>query len=264
MRTIASGEPEARRVPRIRRGVYLLPNLLTTAGLLAGFYAVVSTLGQHFLHAVGGILFAVAADGLDGRLARLTHTATPFGREYDSLADMVAFGIAPAVLVYSWSGSALRLPSGMPTRALWLGAFFYVAATALRLARFNTYQAHDRRYFQGLPSPAAASLVALSVWALSGEPVSRDTGPHLVVLALALVVAALMMSRIPYPSFKELPWQSRIRYSAIVLVPLILIVVVLAPLPTLLGGMMAYALMGPAGMVWGRVRRRFRRGAVHE
>ncbi len=255
--------PEAEgSAPRIRRGIYLLPNLFTTAGLLAGFYAIVATLDRRFVHAVGGVLFAAVMDGLDGRVARLTGTATPFGREYDSLSDMVAFGIAPALIAYRWAGSALPVANGMAARALWLGAFFYAVAVALRLARFNTYQAHDRRYFQGLPSPAAALLVVSAVWFEAEGPLGTLAGFRLAVLALALVAAALMVSRFAYPSFKELPWQSRVRYSAIVLVPLVLIVVLLAPAPTLLVASLLYALAGPAGSGWSRWRRRSRREAA--
>jgi CDP-diacylglycerol--serine O-phosphatidyltransferase len=256
-----SSEDEG-RAPRIRRGIYLLPNLFTTAGLLAGFYATVATLDRRFVHAVGGVIFAVVMDGLDGRVARLTGTATPFGREYDSLSDMVAFGIAPALLAYRWTATSLPAASRIASRALWLGAFFYAVAAALRLARFNTHQAHDRRYFQGLPSPSAALLVVSAVWLETEERVAPLSGLRLAVLALALVAAALMVSRFAYPSFKELPWQSRVRYSATVLVPIVLIIVLLAPAPTLLAFSLLYALAGPAGSVWSRWRRRGRREAV--
>ena len=258
MRSFPSSESGG-SAPRIRRGVYLLPNLFTTAGLLAGFYSIVATLDQRFVHAVGGVLFAAVMDGLDGRVARLTGTATPFGREYDSLSDMVAFGIAPALLVYRWAESSLPAASGIASRALWLGAFFYAAAAALRLARFNTYQALDRRYFQGLPSPAAALLVSTAVWVEASGSLRSLPGARLVVLALALLAGALMVSRFAYPSFKELPWQSRVRYSAIVLVPLVLIVLLLAPAPTLLAVSGLYALAGPVGTGWSRARRRRRR-----
>ncbi len=256
------GPPETEvRSPRVRRGIYLLPNLLTTAGLLAGFYAIVATLDRRFVHAVGGVLFAAVMDGLDGRVARLTGTATPFGREYDSLSDMVAFGIAPALLVYGWAGASLPATSAISARALWLGAFFYAVAVALRLARFNTYQAHDRRYFQGLPSPSAALLVASAVWFEAEGRLATLAAGRLAVLALSLIAAALMVSRFVYPSFKEIHWHRRVRYSAVVLVPLVFIVVLLAPASTLLAASLLYALVGPAGSGWRRWRRG-RRGAA--
>ncbi|TAK73804.1 MAG: CDP-diacylglycerol--serine O-phosphatidyltransferase, partial [Gammaproteobacteria bacterium] len=139
-----------------KRGIYLLPNLLTTAALFAGFYSIVAAMRGHFDTAAIAIFVAMIADGLDGRVARLTNTQTPFGAEYDSLSDMAAFGIAPALVIYSWSISYLG-------KLGWLAAFLYAAATALRLARFNT-QVSDKHYFQGLPSPAGAGILASIVW----------------------------------------------------------------------------------------------------
>jgi CDP-diacylglycerol--serine O-phosphatidyltransferase len=139
-----------------QRGIYLLPNLLTTAALFAGFYSIVAAMKGHFESAAIAIFVAMIADGLDGRVARLTHTQSEFGAEYDSLSDMAAFGIAPALVVYSWSLSSLG-------KLGWLAAFLYAAATALRLARFNT-QVSDKEYFQGLPSPSAAGAIASIIW----------------------------------------------------------------------------------------------------
>ena len=144
--------------PPKRRGIYLLPNLFTTAALFAGFYAVVQALDGQFQTAAVAIFAAIVLDGLDGRIARLTHTQSEFGAQYDSLADMVSFGVAPAVLSYTW---ALQ-PLG---KIGWIVAFLYCAGAALRLARFNTnLGVIDKRYFQGLPSPAAAALVAGFAW----------------------------------------------------------------------------------------------------
>src|SRR5512136_1100480 len=143
-----------------RRGIYLLPNLFTTAALFGGFYAIVQAMNQRFDQAAVAIFVAMVLDGLDGRVARLTKTQSAFGAEYDSLSDMVAFGAAPALVIYEWS---LR---GMG-RLGWIAAFIYCAGAALRLARFNTtLEVTDKRYFQGLPSPAAAALVAGLVWVM--------------------------------------------------------------------------------------------------
>src|SRR5450755_982291 len=141
-----------------RRGIYLLPNLLTTAALFAGFYAIVQAMNQRFEQAAVAIFVAMVLDGLDGRVARLTHTQSAFGAEYDSLSDMVCFGAAPALIMYEWALKDLG-------RFGWISAFVYCAGAALRLARFNTnIGAVDKRFFQGLPSPAAAALVAGFLW----------------------------------------------------------------------------------------------------
>ena len=143
-----------------QRGIYLLPNLLTTAALFAGFYAIVAAMKGHFESAAIAIFVAMIADSLDGRVARLTQTTSKFGAEYDSLSDMAASGIAPSLVIYSWSLFQLG-------KLGWLAAFLYTAATALRLARFNT-QVSDKQYFQGLPCPAAAGVIASTVWMGSG------------------------------------------------------------------------------------------------
>src|SRR5882672_3123026 len=156
-------EPSKRQV--LRRGIYLLPNLLTTAALFAGFYAVVAAIDGHFERAAVAIFVAMLFDGLDGRVARMTHTESSFGKEYDSLADMVSFGLAPAIVAYQW-GVARIADFGHEWRQFgWLACFFYAAAGALRLARFNARAATaDKRYFEGLPSPSAAAIVAAFIW----------------------------------------------------------------------------------------------------
>src|SRR5512140_2479001 len=143
-----------------RRGIYLLPNLFTTAALFAGFYAIVQAMNTRFDQAAVAIFIAMVLDGLDGRVARLTHTQSEFGAEYDSLSDMVSFGAAPALVMYEWALKSMG-------RIGWIAAFVYCAGAALRLARFNTnIEVVDKRYFQGLPSPAAAALVAGFVWVM--------------------------------------------------------------------------------------------------
>lgn len=227
------------RSPHSRpRGIYLLPNLLTTSALFAGFYAIVATMQAHFEIAAVSIYIAMVADGLDGRVARLTHTQTAFGAEYDSLSDMVAFAIAPALLIYSWSLITLG-------KAGWLVAFLYAAATALRLARFNT-QPHDedRRYFQGLPCPSAAAVIAGLVWLGCAYDIPR--GYFAVPMALmTCFLAGLMVSRIRYYSFKQLDMKGKVPFLAIVSVVLVLTAVALNPPEVLAGLFFIYAFSGP-------------------
>jgi len=168
-----------------KRGVYLLPNLLTTVALFAGFYAIVAAMQGQFDEAAIAIFIAMVVDGLDGRVARLTNTQTPFGAQYDSLSDMVSFGIAPSLVVFSWSLFHLG-------KLGWLAAFLYTAATALRLARFNT-QIMDKRYFQGLPSPAGAGIVSSMVW-LGSRYNLEGTAIALPIIIITLIAAALMVS----------------------------------------------------------------------
>ena len=154
------GRPASTR----RKGIYLLPNLLTTGGLFAGFYAIVAAIDGNFANSAYGIFVAMFLDGLDGRVARLTSTASEFGKQYDSLADMVSFGLAPAIVTYQWGVERLSEYGAIWGRLGWLAAFLYVAAAAFRLARFNANVAQDRRFFQGLASPAAAVGVGSMVW----------------------------------------------------------------------------------------------------
>jgi CDP-diacylglycerol--serine O-phosphatidyltransferase len=163
-----------------KRGVYLLPNLLTTAALFAGFYSIVSAMKGHFDTAAIAIFIALIADGLDGRVARMTNTQTDFGAQYDSLSDMVAFGVAPALVIYSWSLSTLG-------KLGWLAAFLFTAGVALRLARFNT-QLSDKRYFQGLPCPAAAAMLASVVWMISSY--EFDGAMFAIPIAIVTILAA--------------------------------------------------------------------------
>jgi CDP-diacylglycerol--serine O-phosphatidyltransferase len=195
--------PSPPQRPR-RRGVYLLPNLLTTGTLFGGFYGIVAAIDGLFLQAAVGVFLAGVLDGLDGRVARLTHTQSDFGREYDSLADMVSFGLAPALIVYLWGLRELVYFGWHWGQVGWLAAFVYAVGAALRLARFNTQSSDiSRRYFVGLPSPAAAAVVTGLVW------VCADSGISGVSMSIpaALVTAsagALMVSSIRFYSFKEI------------------------------------------------------------
>jgi len=221
-----------------RKGIYLLPNLLTTAGLFSGFYAVVSSMNGHFEAAAIAIFVAMVFDGLDGRVARITNTQSEFGAEYDSMADMVSFGMAPALVAYNWGLADLG-------KIGWLAAFVYVAGAALRLARFNTQLAvADKRFFQGLASPAAAALVAGMVWVgveyeISGNDVS-------IIVALVTGISGLLMvSNFKYNSFKELNWHGKVPFVALLLVMLIFVVVATEPALVLFIVFVLYALAGP-------------------
>lgn len=222
---------------RARRGIYLLPNLLTTAALFAGFYAIVAAMNARFEAAAIAIFVAMVMDGLDGRVARMTNTQSDFGGEYDSLADMVSFGLAPALVMYEWSLHAYGKPG-------WLAAFVYTAGTALRLARFNTQiGSADKRYFQGLSSPPAAAVIAGMVWV----GVDRGfTGPDLRLLAFGLTIGCglLMVSNIPYRSFKDLDVKGRIPFMVAVLVMLVLTVIVIHPPLMLFSMAIVYMLSG--------------------
>lgn len=231
------------------RGIYLLPNLFTTANLFAGFYSIISSMSamsagdstsasKYFAFSAIAIFVAMVLDGLDGRVARMTNTQSAFGAEYDSLSDMVAFGVAPALLAFSWA-------LGDMGKVGWMVAFIYVAGAALRLARFNTQVGKaDKRYFIGLASPAAAGVVAGTVWAFSDYGIQ---GSKLSFLVALLVAAAgmLMVSNIKYNSFKELDLKGRVPFVAILVVVLVFAVVFSDPPRILLLIFLGYALSGP-------------------
>lgn len=220
------------------RGIYLLPNLFTTAGLFAGFYAIVAAMKGFFDTAAIAIFVAMLMDTLDGRVARLTNTQTAFGGEYDSLSDMTAFGIAPALVAYSWSLHALG-------KLGWLAAFIYAAAGALRLARFNTQVGiADKRYFQGLPIPAAAGIIASTVWL--GNQYELASKPSAFILALlTITVAVLMVSNIRYHSFKQLNLKDRVPFVGILILVLVFVGISLDPPKVLFLLGLCYGASGP-------------------
>lgn len=234
-------EPEKDQ-PR-SRGIYLLPNLLTTAALFAAFYSIVAAMKGYFDTAAAAVFVAMVADGLDGRVARMTNTQTEFGAHYDSMADMVSFGVAPALVVYSWSLWHLG-------KLGWLAAFIYTAATSLRLARFNAQlQDQDKRYFQGLPSPAAAGVVAGAVWLgsyweWSGPVVSWS------VAVLTVIVAGLMVSSVRYYSFKEIEWKNKVPFFATVVFVFVMAAIATDPPQVLSAIFFIYALSGPIMTLW--------------
>lgn len=225
--------------PRRRRGIYLLPNLFTTACLFAGFYAILTAMRGDFEAAAVAVFVAMVMDGLDGRVARLTNTQSAFGAEYDSLSDMVAFGLAPALVVYLWALSGLG-------KLGWLAAFIYAACTALRLARFNTQVGvADKRYFQGLPSPSAAAILASGIWLGADYGIA---GADLSALACVLTTLAglLMVSNFRYHSFKEIDFHGRVSFIVTVVVMLLFAVIFFQPPLVLFIGFLVYAVSGPA------------------
>ncbi|MCK9529897.1 MAG: CDP-diacylglycerol--serine O-phosphatidyltransferase [Gammaproteobacteria bacterium] len=231
------------------RGIYLLPNLFTTAALFAGFYAIVAAMNGQFEKAAIAVFVAMVLDGLDGRVARLTNTQSEFGAEYDSLSDMVSFGLAPSLVMYQWSLSAMG-------KLGWLAAFVYAAGAALRLARFNTQVGiADKRFFQGLASPAAAAVVAGAVWV--GVSYGVD-GKSLVFLNFLLTVAAgvLMVSNIRYYSFKDLDLRGKVPFVAVLIVVLVFVFVSIDPPQVLFAAFLVYALSGPVMTVVMRSRMR--------
>lgn len=220
-----------------RRGIYLLPNLFTTGALFAGFYAIVQAMNNRFEYAAVAIFIAMVLDGLDGRVARLTHTQSEFGAEYDSLSDMVSFGVAPALVVYEWALKGLG-------KWGWFAAFIYCAATALRLARFNTnIDVVDKRYFQGLPSPAAAALIAGFVWVMHDFDISGES-VHWYAAGLAVFAGLSMVSNLPFYSFKDLNMRKSVPFVVIFLAALFLIFISSYPPGVLFGLFMCYAMSG--------------------
>lgn len=245
-----------------RRGIYLLPNLFTTAALFAGFYAIIAAQKGQFSLAAIAIVVAMVLDGMDGRVARMTNTQSDFGAEYDSLADMVSFGVAPALIVYEWSLYHVgELATGW-SQVGWLAAFLYVACTGLRLARFNTQIGKtDKRFFQGLASPSAAVVMVGMVW------FSRDlgiSGRDLMILAFAVTIATglLMVSNIPYYSFKEFGSGRRVPFIALVAVVLLFVFTSIDPPKVIFSGFALYALSGPLWWTWRRLTRLVRRGPL--
>jgi CDP-diacylglycerol--serine O-phosphatidyltransferase len=231
-----------------RKGIYILPNLFTTAALFAGFYAIVQAMNGQFEYAPIAIFIAMILDGLDGRVARWTHTESDFGAQYDSLSDMVSFGLAPALVMYEWA------LSGLGTLG-WVAAFLYAACAALRLARFNVQIGSvDKRYFVGLPSPSAAAFVMGLLWVMhtSGVP-----GKELSFVALGFTVfaALAMVSSIRYFSFKQFNVKDRVSFVVVIEVVLLFVLISLYPPQVLFLMFLGYALSGPLFASWRLFRR---------
>ena len=205
-----------------KRGIYLLPNLLTTSALFGGFYAVIAAMNGHFEGASLAIFIAMILDGLDGRVARMTNTQSDFGAEYDSLSDMISFGIAPALIMYTWSLSSLG-------KVGWIASFIYVVGAALRLARFNTQiGSADKRYFQGLASPAAAGFLVGFVWLCAENGITGESLNYLVLL-FTVGTGLLMVSNVKYRSFKDLDLKNKVPFVTMLIMVLIFITIVYQP-----------------------------------
>ena len=250
---------ESNNKPPLARGAYLLPNALTTAALLAGFYAIVAAVQGEHVAACIAVVVAGLLDGIDGRVARMTGTQSDFGMQYDSLSDMVSFGIAPAILVWSWSLASVELAGPIGEKIGWLSAFFYSACGALRLARFNTQAGvADKRYFQGLASPAAAGTLVSTIWFCE----SRGIGPEAVawpMLVLTVMLGALMVSRLRYSSFKGGASRERVPIAWI-FVLLVVIVLLAIDLPAVLFTIgVLYVCSGLVVTLRGRYQRRRKR-----
>jgi CDP-diacylglycerol--serine O-phosphatidyltransferase len=219
------------------RGIYLLPNAFTTAALFCGFYAIVMAMNQRFEHATWAIFIAMVLDGLDGRVARLTNTQSEFGAQYDSLSDMVSFGAAPALVIYEWSLRGLG-------KLGWIAAFVYCAGAALRLARFNTnIEVVDKRFFQGLPSPAAAALVAGFILMMTDLDISGMQLPWL-SFGIALFAGLTMVTNVPFYSFKDVNFRKSVPFIAVFLIALAFALVSIDPPKVLWPIFVVYGLSG--------------------
>ncbi len=235
--------------PRPRRGVYLLPNLFTTGALFSGFYAIVAGMNSQFEAAAIAIFVAMLLDGLDGRVARMTNTQSQFGAEYDSLSDMVSFGVAPALVAYNWAlGDIGKLG--------FFAAFIYAAGGALRLARFNTQIGSvDKRYFIGLPSPSAAAAVAGMVWVCDEFSLSVAGWEYPIALFVALA-GVLMVSNTLYYSFKDVDFKGKVPFWILAVIVLCLGIISISTSVSLWILFLAYSLSGPVLWVLRRTRQR--------
>jgi CDP-diacylglycerol--serine O-phosphatidyltransferase len=236
------------------RGIYLLPNLFTLTALFAGFYSIVAAMKGRFEIAAIAIFIAMVLDALDGRVARLTNTQTNFGAELDSLSDMVSFGVAPALLCYSWSLTTLG-------KLGWLAAFIFTATVALRLARFNTRKSSDKRYFQGLACPAAAGILAAVVWVCVQQEI-EGTSLSVFMAILTIGTGLLMVSSIPYRSFKDTNLKDRIKFMTMLGVALVLVMVAMDPPKVLFVTFIGYGLSGPVVRLWAMLKKK--RHAKHK
>ena len=221
----------------IRKGIYILPNLLTTGALFAGFSSIIMASKANFEVASILIFIAMVLDGLDGRVARMTNTTSEFGIQYDSLSDMVSFGLAPALVVYEWSLHTMG-------KLGWLIAFIYAAAAALRLARFNAHASLEKSLFQGLPSPSAAAILASFIWVVTDYGMT-GADFRAVILILTLITAILMVSNVPFRSFKDFDLRSHVPFVVLLGIVTVLVVIVYDPARVLFAGFFVYLLSGP-------------------
>ena len=246
-----SGQEVEAVVRKRRKGIYILPNLFTLAALFSGFYAIVMAINGRFEQSALGVFSAMIFDSLDGRVARMTNTQSAFGEQMDSLADMVSFGAAPALIVYVWALKELG-------RWGWIAAFVYCACAALRLARFNVNTGVvDKRYFQGLPSPAAAALVMGFIWLMADNGVQRGIGGHLswpqaswIAFAITLYAGLTMVTNVPFYSFKDVQARQSVPFVVLVLIALGIAVINIDPPSVLFMVFACYGLSGYALYAW--------------
>ena len=244
---------------KARRGVYLLPNAQTTGALFAGFYSIIAGINSHYIAAAIAVVVAGLLDGLDGRVARLTNTQSDFGVQYDSLADLVSFGLAPALLAFNWSLSSLREVSPLAGKLGWLATFLFVACAALRLARFNTQASSlDKSYFQGLASPAAAGTLVATIWFFNDQGVAGESVRWLIWFE-TIVLGLLMFSRVRYFSGKTWPRGDRIPTGFLFLVVLMFVLLAVDPPAVMMALGIIYVLSGLVLTVMGRQQWRARR-----
>ncbi|MGH8853207.1 MAG: CDP-diacylglycerol--serine O-phosphatidyltransferase [Telluria sp.] len=227
------------------RGIYLLPNAFTTGALFCGFYAIVMAMNQRFEYACWAVFIAMILDGLDGRIARLTNTQSEFGAQYDSLSDMVSFGAAPALVIYEWSLRGLG-------KLGWIAAFVYCAGAALRLARFNTnIEVVDKRFFQGLPSPAAAALVVGFIMMMTDPDINVSSRQvDWVSWGIAVFAGLTMVSNVPFYSFKDVNFRKSVPFIVVFLIALAFALVAIDPPKVLWPIFVIYGLSGYAVFAW--------------
>ncbi len=236
--------------PARRRGIYLLPNLLTTCAMFAGYYAIVASINQQWELACIAVFVAAFFDGIDGRVARMTNTQSAFGVQYDSLSDLISFGLAPSLVMYNWSLVHLKVEGVLLGKLGWLAAFLYAACAALRLARFNVQvDVQDKRYFQGLASPAAAGTMMSFVWAV--EALGGDgKGAMWITPFITVVVALAMVSNLRYYSFKA--WPEKVPFTWMIVILLGIVGVAMSPPVALAAIAWLYVISGVVMTIVGR------------
>ena len=239
--------PDAAEPRKPRKGIYVLPNLFTLAALFGGFYSIVMAMNGRFEQAALGVFCAMVLDSLDGRVARMTNTQSAFGEQMDSLADMVSFGAAPALIAYVWALTSLG-------RWGWIAAFVYCACAALRLARFNVNTGVvDKRFFQGLPSPAAAALVTGFIWLMTEAQIEPGQ-VRWVMFAVTLYAGLTMVTNVPFYSFKDVSLKRSVPFVVIVVIALVIALINIHPPLVLFGMFMVYGASGYVLYAWKRVK----------
>ena len=244
---------------KVHRGVFLLPNALTTGALFAGFYSIIAGINGHYIAAAVAVVVAGLLDGLDGRVARLTNTQSEFGVQYDSLSDLISFGLAPALLAFNWSLTTMREISPLAGKLGWLAAFLFVACAALRLARFNTQASSaDKTYFQGLASPAAAGTLVTTIWFFNDQGIAGESVRWLIWLE-TVALGLLMFSRVRYFSGKSWPIGDRIPIGFLFLVVLVFVLLAVDPPAVLMTLGVVYVTSGVVITLLGRIQWKKRR-----